>query len=276
MSKLPDLLRVFDGAHLPLSKTYPQLILVTSALSTSGSWILQHFVRASVANQQGSPYGSDSLEQKRPVVFVSFLHDLEFHARCFRKAGLDLNAIITAKQFIYVDGFTRLFVATPAETNSMVYLQSANKSTWLYQIRSAILEAKAGGISPTLIFEGLDSLHALGIMTAKEILRFVADLQEDSAISIISAYSVDRMLDGMSTLAQEQTAYLFSLARRAVAVFSLRPLSTGMAEDVTGAMRITNGGQPCDAREIVDENEFHYFLGDGNVGGVKVFEKGHW
>ncbi|KAK9246494.1 hypothetical protein V1506DRAFT_535290 [Lipomyces tetrasporus] len=276
MSKLPDLLRVFDGAHLPPSRTYPQLILVTSALSTNSSWLLQHFVRASIANQHGSLYGSDSLAQKRPVVFVSFMHDLEFHARCFRKTGLDLNAIITEKRFIYVDGFTQLFVATPPETNSMVYLQSANKSTWLDQVRSAILEAKAGGISPTLIFEGLDSLHALGIMTAKEILRFVNNLQEDSGISIISAYSADRMLDGMSTLAQEQTTYLFSLVRRAVAVFSVRSLSTGMAEDVTGAIRITKGGQPCEAREIVDENEFHYFLGDGNIGGVKVFEKGRW
>ncbi|KAK9359085.1 hypothetical protein V1504DRAFT_240199 [Lipomyces starkeyi] len=275
MSKLPDLLRVFDGAHLPQSRNHPQLILITSALSTSSSWLLQHFVRASITNQPGSLYETDRVPQKRPVVFVSFSHDIEFHIRCFRKAGIDLNAFITQKLFIYVDGFTKLFVASPNEAKSVVYLQSANKSAWLKQILSAIVELKAGDLSPTLIFEGLDILHALGIMSVDEILRFVQDMQEHSGISIISSNSADRMLTGMSTLAREQKACLHALVRRAVAVFSIRPLSTGMAEDVTGAIRITNGGQPCDGRGIVEEGEFHYFLADGNVGSVKVFEKGH-
>ncbi|KAK9240881.1 hypothetical protein V1525DRAFT_394180 [Lipomyces kononenkoae] len=276
MSKLPDLLRVFDGTHLPLPRNKHQLVLITSALATNSSWLLQHFVRASLAQQRNSITGIEKVQQKRPVIFVSLIDDVEFHRRCFMKAGIDLDALIAQKLFIYVDGFTKLFGPSPDLSNSLVvYLQSADKATWLSQIRSVILQLEAGDILPTLVLEGLDVLHALGIMSAKEILRFVHDLQELSGVLIASSYSSDIMLTGMSTLAVEQNAYLLSLIRRAVAVFSIRPLSTGMAGDVTGTIRITNGGQPCDGQGNVDQGEFHYFVGEGKSGGVKVFEKGH-
>ncbi|KAK9370192.1 hypothetical protein V1509DRAFT_329940 [Lipomyces kononenkoae] len=277
MSKLSDLLRVFDGAHLPSPQKQHQLILITSTLATNSSWVLQHFVRASLTPHPTAIPGTERVQLKRPVIFVSFVHDVDFHVRCFRKAGMDLDALIAQKLFIYFDGVTRLFNSSPDVHNPSIYLQSAYKSTWLSQIQSAILQLEVEEILPTVVFEGLDLLHALGIMSARESLQFVHDLQEvkHSGILIASSHSNEIMLAGTSTLAVEQNTYLLSLVRRAVAVFSIRPLSTGMAEDVTGTIRITNGGQPCERRGHVDQGEFHYFIGEGNSGGVKVFEKGH-
>ena len=56
---------------------------------------------------------------------------------------------------------------------------------------------------------------------------------------------------------------------------SLRLLSTGVAKDVSGVLRITRGpntgGSEAEYHEI-EEREFLYFIaGDGNV---KVFERG--
>ena len=72
-----------------------------------------------------------------------------------------------------------------------------------------------------------------------------------------------------SPLESRHAALVLGLAHQADVVMGLRLLDTGTARDVSGVLRITNGG----ARgEEVEERECLYFIaGDG---GVKMFERG--
>ncbi|KAK9465983.1 hypothetical protein V1512DRAFT_291880 [Lipomyces arxii] len=272
MSRLPDLLRVFDGAYLPSSEN--ALILVMGGLSTSVSWLLQHFARACISGQNISMTRSKDVQQKVPVVFVSFMQDLEFYSRCFSKVGIDLTHMIAQKQIVFVDGFTGLLLGKPASKSPTdVFLNKDKYTTWIDTIRTEIFNLSPD-IKPTLIIECLDVLHAMAVMTASEILHMIGSLQKLAGITIVSACSANSMLTGSTNLADQQDQMLLGLIRRAVAVFSLRPLSTGQAEDVTGMIRITRGGQLTYSGAVIDEEEYHYFVGNGGSGAVKVFVKG--
>lgn len=102
MSKLPDLLRVFDGAYLPPSATasntdgVSHLLTVTASVSTNPSWLLQHFARASIGSFETLGRGDKNVEtpaEKAPVMYISFLQDLEFYKRSLKKAVSKLSMI---------------------------------------------------------------------------------------------------------------------------------------------------------------------------------------
>ncbi len=71
-------------------------------------------------------------------------------------------------------------------------------------------------------------------------------------------------------LEKQHAALALSLAHEANMVISLRMLDTGVANDVSGVMRITRGGAASEAE--VEEHEYLYFV--GGDGGAKVFERG--
>lgn len=70
-------------------------------------------------------------------------------------------------------------------------------------------------------------------------------------------------------LENKHAGFLLGLAHQADIVMGLRLLDTGTARDVSGVLRITNGGAVGDK---IEERECLYFVaGDG---GVRVFERG--
>lgn len=73
-----------------------------------------------------------------------------------------------------------------------------------------------------------------------------------------------------TSLEKEQAAFALSLAHEADMVMSLRMLDTGTARDVSGVLRVTNGGSASGA--VAEERELLYFVGAD--GGVRVFERG--
>ncbi|KAK9381154.1 uncharacterized protein V2V93DRAFT_368464 [Kockiozyma suomiensis] len=289
MSKLPDLLRVFDGAYLPPSATasntdgVSHLLTVTASVSTNPSWLLQHFARASIGSFETLGRGDKNVEtpaEKAPVMYISFLQDLEFYKRSLKKAGVDIGLLIHQKQFVFVDGFSNLFgeILSKRDSLASLYLQSKKSAHWPAQIENLVSElGTSHGAKPLIIVEGFEILHALGVLSPADILRLVRDLQELSGILVVCVSSSDAILKGPTTLATGQEELFVSLIHRSLAVFAIRPLDSGIAEDVTGTIRITRGGQPAEdgGSHVIEEGEYHYFVGDGNLSGVRVFEKGH-
>ncbi|KAK7205073.1 hypothetical protein BZA70DRAFT_172495 [Myxozyma melibiosi] len=302
MSISSDLLRVFDGKYLPVPAASPdqgddsQLLLITASLETNASWLLQHFARSCIGNSTGRSIGrrADSLggggetgaggdrHWRAPVVFLSFVQEFQFYARSFKKTGVDVSSLIQKKSFLYIDGFSKLVCDLPpaaaSESRPELYLRAENKDKWIQQIANAVAGlSKTTSYRPMVIVEGIEMLHVLGIWPVQEILDFVSDLQEIAGISVISVSGSNAVLRGATSLSQGQEALFFSLLNRASAVFSIRSLDSGYAKDVTGVIRITKGGQPSGDGKApsIDEGEYHYFVGEGNLSGVRVFEKGH-
>ncbi|KAK9448720.1 uncharacterized protein V1518DRAFT_418013 [Limtongia smithiae] len=286
MSNFPDLLRIFDGRYLPEPFLGPgegpsrptrlsrNLLLVANAVSTNASWLLQHFSKLSLVGAVGAD---------TQVVFVSFVQNVEFHAECFKKAGVDINLHIAQKSFVFVDGSSALFNDLPAASSSIsaahtsLHLKAGLFPSWREQLQTLLERSRRGETRPRrqiLCLEALDMVMALGIAGATELLNLVTELRNSADTTIVSTYSSAEMLTGYSPLAREQCMYLQGLSRQALAIFSLRPLESGYSDEVSGFLRITRGGEPT--TEVVECGEFHYFVGEGNLGSAKVFVRGRW
>jgi elongator complex protein 6 len=86
-------------------------------------------------------------------------------------------------------------------------------------------------------------------------------------------------LQRATPLEEEHAAFLIATAHRARMVMQLRNLDTGVAKDVSGILRISQGGEGTDDGHTRDEGENHwepkevlYFV--QRDAGVKVFERG--
>ena len=90
---------------------------------------------------------------------------------------------------------------------------------------------------------------------------------------VVSASADEPLLLLPSTpLETEHAAFVGGLVQQAYFVMSLRLLSTGVAKDVSGILRITRGSGSGAEFDEVEEKEVLYLVsGDGNV---RVFERG--
>ena len=147
---------------------------------------------------------------------------------------------------------------------------------------------------PFLLIDGLDLLLAATAATPCEMLDTVMEWREvgvypktpsgglclqnkqHALATIITASADQPLLQSPSTpLEKDHAAFVTSLAQQAYFVASLRPLSTGVAKDVSGVIRITRGAEADELENegsTVEERELLYHVqGDGNV---RVFERG--
>jgi elongator complex protein 6 len=200
-----------------------------------------------------------------------------------------------------VDGLTDLFAGKDSSTASMegkVVLRSPEYEAVQKAVLEAITNAKAKspGQRVLLIVDGIDLLPAATGQDVEALLDVVASWREVSCAcysaqlyansshiltSLQHAYStIITALADMSLIQSHKTplernhvAFATSMAHQARAVISLRLLSTGVAKDVSGVLRITKGPEvDDDDGQTADEKELLFYIGgDGNV---KVFERG--
>ncbi|KAK9457143.1 hypothetical protein V1511DRAFT_485755 [Dipodascopsis uninucleata] len=278
MSSLPVLLQLFDGCYLPgrkdslVPKSYSdtkKLILVTGTQCTNPSWLLQSFVRASLIAER-TP---SSLDISRNVVFVSFEQDYHFHLECFKKSRLNISEQLS-DSFVFIDGVQSIF--SESQTTEKTELAESQQAQWITQIKSHLQRLSANGMPPaTLVIEGIDNLLYLGIMRSeRDVLMFVSRLREDAGTTIVSLNVLSqKSLENSGDLEHIHNRSIEGFYRMAHAVYSLRPLPTGRAHDITGLLRLVRGGQPLDIS--FDTGEYQYFVGDGNLSSASVFVKGH-
>ena len=148
-------------------------------------------------------------------------------------------------------------------------------------------------VKPLLVVDGFDLLLAATSTSATEVLNTMMEWREvrysdfDDALltsskhayaTIFSAAADYPLIHCSNTpLESEHATLVAGLATQAYFVTSLRLLSTGVAKDVSGVLRISRGGACGDVeseakRERIEEKEVLYLV--GGDGGVKVFERG--
>jgi len=148
------------------------------------------------------------------------------------------------------------------------------KNNQLQPIQNAIEQAIKGcstsATKPLTILLNPDFLLAAAELHPTQLLDFIQDIQALSSclITHVQSDSVLSSPHSMSTLETNHTTTVTSLAHMAHAVLALRLLDTGVAKDVSGVVRVTNGG--C-SEEQVEERERLYFVTDTNT---KIFARG--
>lgn len=139
---------------------------------------------------------------------------------------------------------------------------------------SHVASHEGHGAGSTVIVDGLDFILASqpGI-DAMRLQQFMGKILAMSRSLIISCSADSPLLHNRdasaSPLELEHAAFLTSAAHQARIVLQLRGLDTGAARDVTGVLRLSNGGNSGDDQETTtapDEGEWLYQCkGDGSV-----------
>ncbi|KAK9462265.1 uncharacterized protein V1516DRAFT_611912, partial [Lipomyces oligophaga] len=241
------------------------LLTVTTTQATSSTWLLEHFIKVGLNS-----------EPEELVMFLSFTHDLQFHAEGLKKVGIDIHRPRHLGLFTYIDGCSKLFDTSYGDSRKpgLAHFLSKDIHLWfsLFDRMATHMQFNHKWTrKPIVIVEGMDVLHALNVLSAVDILRFIMDLQEHSKTCVVSVSGDLSFLQGSTPLADSQFNLISSLINRSNAVFALRPLDSGHAHDVTGTLRISRGGA-VNSGSQVDETELQYFIGHGNTS-VRLFRR---
>ncbi|KAI0162153.1 hypothetical protein GGR57DRAFT_498497 [Xylariaceae sp. FL1272] len=280
-SRAPPLLEPY--VRLPHESS---LVLLTSVLGSSANWLVHRFVYSLLSSPTPSLYHprveestGSSENENVSVVLVSFLRDYAFWKDGVKRLGLDLDQATKRGSFAFIDGLTGLFTGiqqtgTANGTRSAPKILSAGIDHFEAAVRNAVhnLQTSAPGAKTVLIVDQPDLLLASTEGATSEGLRTAILALREHIHSCIITVSADEPLIApqTSTLEREHASLALSLAHDAGLVMSLRMLETGVAKDVSGVMRITQGGDH--GAGPVEDRELLYFI--GGDGGVRVFERG--
>jgi len=154
---------------------------------------------------------------------------------------------------------------TPSAQAKSSQLQSIQ-----HAIEQAIKASSSNSKKPLTILLNPDFLLAAAELYPTQLLDFMQEVQALSSclITHVQSDSVLSSPHSVSTLETNHTVLVTSLAHMAHGVLALRLLDTGVAKDVSGVIRITNGG--C-GEEQIEERERLYLATDTNV---RIFARG--
>lgn len=203
------------------------LNIVTSRLGVSPAWLLETIC-------------SRSVDLQLPTLLVTFQNFETVHSRVFKKLGLLSNPLLKV-----------LDLSADVHAGSLAAMASK------------ITSCKAS----VIVMETVDIFIATGIASAHDLAQFLYSVRgTDSSSLFVSCYSDNALINSDGSLAEAQTAFLTELFMQASLIITMRPMPTGRADDVTGILRLSNGGRGDQAREA----EYLYLVkGDS----AKVFHR---
>ncbi|ODQ68594.1 hypothetical protein NADFUDRAFT_49232 [Nadsonia fulvescens var. elongata DSM 6958] len=231
------------------------IILTTSTLEVSPIWLIHHIIQQTINS-----------DNKRKIVLVSLLQDKEFHEKQLRKFGIELKNPKYSSKLQILDNFSNL------DLNQNLKCPSS----FLTQLARNISSDHADNDGPIVLIENLDFLLTAASVTASDLLYFITDLQFSGASTLLFCNADVPLImhdqtssSGQPPIVDEQGQFLFQLLHRSVITISLRPLKTGRADDITGVLRVSNGGKPLNyaksdltpsSTDRVLEKEYLYLL----------------
>lgn len=236
-----------------LSPPTNSLTLITGTLSATPAWLILRFLAALTSSATKSrPQDaviSDAQATDSHVTLISWLHNPTFWLESGKKLPINFRMI---KLLNYLNE------ATPVSLAALVDA-----------VIASIPSTAATISSDTLIIDGLDFLLASTSHPAHDLLSLLSTLRQKFSRVIITVQADAPFLHAQNTPLEVACAmFATSLAHQADMVMSLRELETGAAKDVSGILRVANGGQG----DGVKEKECLYYV-EGS-GYVKVFERG--
>ncbi|KAK6330949.1 hypothetical protein TWF718_003143 [Orbilia javanica] len=307
MSKLPTPAEIL-GQSFKFLPQESQLLLITSVLGTSPSWLTYTLLHNSLMNGEN-------------VVFVSFINEYAYFREGGKRHGLDLPSHLKKGTLTFIDGFSKLFlpstptptqsiptaaapsrvggvipsrggpipprqipqsqpqaVATPTDPIKYISLGPSPSPTALRQldvIKTTLQGLISNGAKPKLVVEGLEVLIAAAGVDARVVEDLVYDLREVSSTATILLPSDSVLIQTSSSSTPLELSHanlVLSLGHAADAILSLRLLDTGVAKDISGVLKITRGaGNLGETGGIVEEKEMLYYESDA---GVRIFARG--
>ncbi|KAF3080100.1 hypothetical protein TWF569_004207 [Orbilia oligospora] len=305
MSKLPTPSEIL-GQSFHFLPQESQLLLITSVLGTSPSWLTYSLLHHSLTNGEN-------------VVFVSFINEFAYFREGGKRHGLDLPSHLKKGTLTFIDGFSKLFLpSAPSQTSSLPPTvsapprvgvipsrggpiasrqipqpQSATASTdpikyvslgpspspsalrQLDVIKSTLQKLGSNGVKPKLVIEGLEVLIAAAGVDVRVVEDLVYDLREISSTTTILLPSDSVLLQtspSSTPLELSHANLVISLGHTADAILSLRLLDTGVAKDISGVLKVTRGaGNLGGTGGIVEEKEMLFYESDA---GVRIFARG--
>ncbi|KAK6502255.1 hypothetical protein TWF506_002838 [Arthrobotrys conoides] len=303
MSKLPTPTEIL-GQSFQFLPQESQLLLITSVLGTSPSWLTYSLLHHSLTNGEN-------------VVFVSFINEFAYFREGGKRHGLDLPSHLKKGTLTFIDGFSKLFLPSvasqaqpitsalppsrvgvipsrgPIAPRQIPPPQSAATSTdpikyislgpslspsalkQLDVIKSTLQRLGSNGVRPKLVIEGLEVLLAAAGIDVRVIEDMVYDLREISSTTTILLPSDSVLLQtspSSTPLELSHANLMISLGHTADAILSLRFLDTGVAKDISGVLKVTRGaGNLGETGGVVEEKEMLYYESDT---GVRIFARG--
>ncbi|MCJ1448807.1 MAG: hypothetical protein MMC23_009326 [Stictis urceolatum] len=265
----------------------PSLSLVTSVLNASSNWLLARWISVALEDSlcPTSSVSSNCIAgaNAQSVLFVSFLRDWMFWRETTKRIQCDLPRHCKDGRFLFVDGLSGLFCPAgfaASELGAASEGRAVLRDSHLESVYQAVRESidKVKGQRPEcrvlLLLDGLDLLLAATGADVESLLDVVSSLRESVHTTVVATSAGEALLQRESTpLEIKHASFNISLAHQARTVLGVRPLSTGVAKDVSGVLRITRGTEASDdeSRDL-EEREVLYYAGID--GGVKVFERG--
>ncbi|KAL0938016.1 uncharacterized protein CTRU02_207747 [Colletotrichum truncatum] len=248
-------------------------ILLTNVLGASTNWLVLRYLYSYLRKPAAAEEGTQTDDVR--VVLVSFMRDFAFWKEGAGRLGLDLEALVRGGKLAYVDGLSGLFSgsASPSVKGRRV-LRGAKLPDIQRELEAAISDVRAADAKTILIIDQPDLLLAASgeELTGLALKNVLLDSQEKVHASVITTAADEPLVAAQATtLEKEHAAFVLGLAHAAETVISLRLLDTGTANDVSGVLRITAGGN-SDEQRTVEETELLYFV--GSDGSVKVFGRG--
>ena len=146
-------------------------------------------------------------------------------------------------------------------------------------ILKAIEEAqKDYGNKILLVLDSLDFLLAATAVPVIAVIEMVLEVREHVHSTIVTSVADESLMQSPVTpLEVSHSALVMGMAHQASLVMSVRELDTGVAKDVSGVLRITEGPGWWDHEKFENgveakAKECLYFV--GGDGGVRLFERG--
>ena len=187
--------------------------------------------------------------------------------------GLDFLSLIKSNRLAYIsglgdvaDGVNTLDLATQNSTSLLARLQE----TVTRQI-TPTEDSATSATRPVLVIDGLDFLlDSLPSLSVLQVSQLVLSLRQHMHSMVVTASADFPLLHNSSVSAtpmeKSHRAFVTSLAHQSRQVIQTRALGTGAAEDITGVLRVSTGGDLGEELEGLEEGEWLYKVkGDGNA-----------
>ncbi|KAF1966933.1 hypothetical protein BU23DRAFT_559778 [Bimuria novae-zelandiae CBS 107.79] len=282
------------------------LLLLTSTLDASASWLLCRFLCDAL-----SPDRDEQQKDAKKVLLVSWLRDYDFWKQEVRKStGLDLGGLRAQRKFAFVDGLSALFLADevekprglqqlparpiPAKGPPGLHTLSSTSLDHASATITAALDALDPSSSTLVILDNPDILlAAVPALAPSDLTSFFLTLHTRPSVSQVLVHlQSDLALRTPSVPPQPlqiaQQNLLVKTAHMSAKVLGIRLLDTGVARDVSGVLRATvhkdswtnigTLGQMGDGRRgdagLLEEKSLEVLYKVQGDGGVRVFERG--
>jgi len=254
--KIPPLLRPY------LSPPAQSVVLLTSVVNATASWLLLRFVAANLATRR------DGTASHTTVVLLSFLADWDFWRDGARRLGCDLASLASSGHFFFIDGLSELF-STDAST------LPASRAPGRYTLQSVALPSVEAGVLSVLAHANKSSGNTLLLVDSLDFLVAARGLSAQAALDMLTAWRLQARATVLAIAADaplvhepstpletQHAALVVGAAHRASYVMSTRRLRTGAAQDVSGVLRVSRGGQ---ADELAETELLYHVSADGGV-----------